>query len=195
EQTNLLRVHLRIDLLLDLVLEYVNDREPQRDSCERAHICRVARGHGLTGDLERFGVGGAEDDDQIVAPETVSNRLDLSLAFRVHRSSSRSDEALREGEHDLGSGRRETRRDRLSGDPVTLAERDRLATVESHSPPPCCRSRATAASMAHSPDDLQAPQPASGTSRMIDAPSHSFVMRPRNRLPLATSIVECSSPV
>src|SRR5579859_883092 len=160
----------------DALLKHVVHGESQRDSGERSGVAGVAFGQRQRDHERAGGIGRAEHHHHAVALAGLDELLYPPLLLQIHRARGRSDEALGRGVHDPAAGALRAGGDRLGRDAVALAERENELVMQ----------------IDHANLPPAGGAPFRSSSRL--APSAILVMRPRNRLPLATSCTRRSGP-
>src|SRR5262249_6589751 len=152
-------------------LEHVEDGKPQRDSGQRARVGGIAGDDGLGERLRALGIGSPEQDHHAAAV-LVRDALHRRLILQAHGARRRSDVAGGEGQHDVGARAHGALRDRGARHAIALTERDDLLASQIHHEAPFAGLR----------------------SRTRESPSGSWVILPRNRLPLPANIVRVRRP-
>ena len=126
---DLLVIDSFIKLCLDFFFTNVINLESQRDSSQRTCIGGVTIGDRLSSEAGSLTFSGAQQNDNVLGTVLFGEFLNTLLVFQIQCTSGRSDEALRRGENNFGTGRLSTRCDSGAGDAVTVTDDDDFLAI------------------------------------------------------------------
>lgn len=126
---DLLIIDSFIKLCLDFFFTNVINLESQRDSGQRTCVGGVTGGDRFSSEAGSLTFSGAQQNNDVLGTILFGEFLNTLLVFQIHCTSGRSDEALRRGENNFGTGRLSTRCDSGAGDAVTVTDDDDFLAI------------------------------------------------------------------
>ena len=126
---DLLVIDSFIEFCLDFFFTNVINLESQRDSSQRTGKSGVTSSDRLSSEAGSLTLRCAQQNNDVLCAILFGEVLNTLLVFQIHCTSGSSDEALRRGENNFGTGRLGAGCNSGAGDTVTVTDDDDFLTV------------------------------------------------------------------